>query len=39
MNYNLLYRRFVGSTICDNVWNHSTFSINRNLLLENDVIM
>ena len=38
INYNLLYRWFVGLTIDDCVWNHSTFSINRDRLLENDVI-
>ncbi|MCG8444800.1 MAG: IS5 family transposase [Hyphomicrobiales bacterium] len=38
INYNLLYRWFVGLTIDDTVWNHSTFSINRDRLLENDVV-
>ena len=38
INYNLLYRWFVGLTIEDTVWNHLTFSINRDRLLENDVI-
>ncbi|NHO68408.1 IS5 family transposase [Aestuariicella hydrocarbonica] len=38
INYNLLYRWFVGLTIDDPVWDHSTFSINRDRLLENDVI-
>lgn len=38
INYNLLYRWFVGLTIDDTVWNYSTFSINRDRLLENDVI-
>lgn len=38
INYNLLYRWFVGLTIEDTVWNHSTFSINRDRLLENGVI-
>ena len=38
INYNLLYRWFVGLTIEDKVWNHSTFSINRDRLLEHDVI-
>lgn len=38
INYNLLYRWFVGLTIDDAVWDHSTFSINRDRLLENDVI-
>lgn len=38
LHYNLLFRWFVGLTIDDTVWNHSTFSINRDRLLENDVI-
>lgn len=38
INYNLLYRWFVGLTIDDVVWNHSSFSTNRDRLLENDVI-
>ena len=38
INYNLLYRWFVGLTIDDSIWNHSVFSINRDRLLENDVI-
>lgn len=38
INYNLLYRWFVGLTIDDPVWDHSTFSINRDRLLENNVI-
>lgn len=38
INYNLLYRWFVGLTIDDVVWNHSTFSINRDRLLEHDVV-
>jgi transposase len=38
INYNLLCRWFVGLTIDDTVWNHSTFSINWDRLLENDVI-
>ena len=37
INYNPLYRWFVGLTIYD-VWVHSTFSINQDRLLENDVI-
>ena len=38
INYNLLYRWFVGLTIDDPVWDHSTFSKNRDRLIENDVI-
>jgi len=38
INYNLLYRWFVGLSIDDEVWSHSTFSKNRDRLLEHDVI-
>jgi transposase len=38
INYNLLYRWFVGLTIDDTVWNHSSFSTNRDRLLDNEVI-
>ncbi len=38
INYNLLYRWFIGLTIEDRVWDHSSFSTNRDRLLENDVI-
>lgn len=38
INYNLLFRWFVGLTIDDPVWDHSTFSANRDRLIENDVI-
>ena len=38
INYNLLYRWFIGLTIDDAVWNHSSFSTNRDRLLDNDVI-
>ncbi len=38
INYNLLFRWFVGLTIEDRVWDHSSFSTNRDRLLENDVI-
>lgn len=38
MNYNLLFRWFVGLSIDDIVWNHSTFSKNRDRLLEHEVI-
>ena len=37
-HYNLLYRWFVGLTIDDEVWNHSTFSVQRNRLLDSHVI-
>ena len=38
INYNLLYRWFVGLTIDDSVWDHSTFAANRGRLLKHDVI-
>lgn len=38
INYNLLYRWFIGLTIDDKVWNHSSFTTNRDRLLENEVI-
>ena len=36
--YNLLFRWFIGLSIDDPVWDHSTFSKNRDRLLEQDVI-
>jgi len=33
IDFNLLYRWFVGLTMDDAVWNHSTFSANRDRLL------
>lgn len=38
MSYNLLFRWFVGLSVDDPVWNHSTFSKNRDRLLEHEVI-
>lgn len=38
MRYNLLFRWFVGLSIDDKVWNHSTFSKNRDRLLAHDII-
>lgn len=38
VHYNLLYRWFIGLTIDDAVWDHSTFSANRDRLIENDVV-
>lgn len=38
MSYNLLFRWFTGLTIDDSVWDHSTFSKNRDRLLEHEVI-
>ena len=37
LNYNLLFRWFVGLGIDDLVWDHSTYSKNRDRLLEADV--
>ena len=37
LNYNLLYRWFVGLGVDDAVWDHSVFSKNRDRLLEADV--
>ena len=37
INYNLLFRWFVGLGIDDAVWDHSTFSKNRDRLLDTDV--
>jgi transposase len=34
MNYNLLFRWFVGLNIDDSVWDHSTFSFNRDRLFD-----
>ena len=37
LNYNLLFRWFVGLTMDDAVWNHSVFSKNRDRLLDGDI--
>lgn len=37
INYNLLFRWFVGLSIDDAIWDHSVFSKNRDRLLEADV--
>jgi transposase len=37
LDYNLLFRWFVGLGIYDSVWDHSTFSKNRERLLDGDV--
>jgi len=37
LDYNLLFRWFVGLGIDDPVWDHSTFSKNRDRLLDGDV--
>ena len=38
LRYNLLFRWFVGLSIDDTVWDHSTFSKNRDRLLEHRVV-
>ena len=37
LDYNLLFRWFVGLSGDDPVWGHSTFSKNRDRLLEGEV--
>jgi transposase len=37
LNYNLLFRWFVGLSMEDTVWNHSTFSKNRERLMQFEV--
>ena len=37
LDYNLLFRWFVGLSMDDRVWNHSTFSKNRDRLISSDV--
>jgi transposase len=37
LDYNILFRWFVGLGMDDQVWNHSTFSKNRDRLLEADL--
>jgi transposase len=37
LEYNLLFRWFVGLGIDDSVWDHSTFSKNRDRLLDGDI--
>ena len=39
INYNLLFRWFVGLAIEEAVWNHSVFSKNRDRLIEHDVVI
>jgi transposase len=38
VRYNLLYRWFIGLAIDDQVWDHSTFSKNRDRLMEHAVV-
>lgn len=37
LDYNLLFRWFVGMTVDEQVWNHSVFSKNRDRLLAGDI--
>jgi len=37
LDYNLLFRWFVGMSMDDKVWDHSTFSKNRDRLIKHDV--
>ena len=37
IDYNLMFRWFVGFSMDDRVWHHSTFTKNRNRLLEGEV--
>ena len=37
LEYDLLFRWFVGLGVDDAVWDHSTFSKNRDRLLEGDI--
>ena len=39
LGYNLLYRWFVGLAIEDPVWDHSTFSKNRDQLIEQGIAL
>jgi transposase len=39
INYNLLFRWFVGLSIEDSVLNHFVFSKNRDRMIEHDVVM
>ena len=38
LDYNLLFRWFVGLSMEDEVWDHSTFSKNRDRLLDSDIV-
>ncbi len=38
IQYDLLFRWFVGLTIEDSVWNHAVFSENRDRLIEHDAV-
>jgi transposase len=38
LEYNLLYRWFVGLSMDDSVWDHSSFTTNRDRLIEHDAV-
>src|SRR5512132_4631946 len=38
LDYNILFRWFVGLSMDDEVWDHSTFSKNRDRLLDADIV-
>ncbi len=38
LEYNLLYRWFVGISMDDAVWDHSSFTTNRDRLIEHDAV-
>jgi transposase len=38
IQYNLLFRWFIGLTVEDTVWDHSSFSKNRDRLLDHEVV-
>jgi transposase len=37
LNYNMMFRWFVGLNLDDDVWDHSTFTKNRDRLLEGEI--
>jgi transposase len=37
LEYNMMFRWFVGLNLDDDIWNHSTFSKNRDRLLEGEI--
>jgi transposase len=39
ISYNMLFRWFVGLPMDGTVWDHSTFSKNRDRLVEHDVLV
>lgn len=39
LDYNLLFRWFAGLSMDDAVWNHSTFSKNRDRLIDSDIAL